>query len=317
MADALDSSHRVPDQPALGQAVLDHVAVALPEWRLGWPRYVRQLGGIWTSGAQTVGFAPSQLRFGNGARLELLAPHQPEANPFLARFLERSGPGIHHVTFKVPSLDDALQRISAAGLDVVDVDRSDPDWQEAFLRPSQAQGIVVQLAQATGSWESPPPPEFPEPGRPAASFLGLVHAVADLPAALELFSGLLDGTPVAKLQGPGWQAVELAWAGPLRIRLLAPEPESASPSPAAAQASLGAWLGGRPGRAHHLRFALAPEAPSLALPEARHVLVPGETLPADALLWVPGEANLGVQLVLVPAGDPPEGTREQSQEGPA
>jgi methylmalonyl-CoA/ethylmalonyl-CoA epimerase len=287
------------DAPAVSSfAVLDHVAVALPRWQDGWPRYVGQLGGRWSSGAEAPGFAPSQLRFANDARLELLAPHQPEANPFLATFLARSGPGIHHVTFKVADLDEALRRAQAAGLQPVDVNRSQPDWQEAFLRPSQAQGIVVQLAQASGSWSSPPPPGFPAPAEPPAAFLGLVHAVADLGAARRLFQDLLEGSPVAELHGPGWQALELAWAGPLRLRLVAADPTGA-PSADAAEAAVAAWLGGRPGRAHHLRFALPPDPPAGALPDARRHPVLGEPSGPAGVPWVPPEANVGAGLALV------------------
>jgi methylmalonyl-CoA/ethylmalonyl-CoA epimerase len=76
-----------------GPATLDHVAIAVERWADAWPRYAVGLGGAWSSGGFNVGFGPAQLRFANGARLEVLQPWQPEANPFLRRFLDASGPG--------------------------------------------------------------------------------------------------------------------------------------------------------------------------------------------------------------------------------
>src|SRR5580700_7494616 len=109
--------------PATGDGaatvVLDHVAVAVERWTDAWPRYVHQLGGTWHSGGVNSGFSPAQLSFGNGARVEILQPWEPESNPFLRRFLDSSGPGPHHLTFKVPDIEATLARVGDAGFDPV------------------------------------------------------------------------------------------------------------------------------------------------------------------------------------------------------
>jgi len=256
----------------IAAAVLDHVAIAVERWTDAWPRYVAELGGEWTSGGESIGFAPAQLRFANGMRLEVLAPNAVDQSDFLRRFLDTSGPGPHHLTFKVRDMDAALAEAEAAGFDPVGVDLRDPDWKEAFLHPKQARGVVVQLAEAHGEWSSPPPPGLPRRADPPASLDHVAHAVPDLDDGLALFAGLLGGAEEGRGQDEGARWVDLAWPGPGRVRVVAPTSDS---SPVAAA------LDGRPGRVHALAFTV----PSLAEHPPR--------------LVEPGD-NLGVRLVLHP-----------------
>ena len=57
------------------------------------------------------------------------------------------GPGIHHVTLKLPSLRAACDRAESLGYDIVGFNDANPHWQEAFLHPKQALGIVVQMVE--------------------------------------------------------------------------------------------------------------------------------------------------------------------------
>ena len=107
-------------------AVLDHVAVAVERWPDAWPTYAVELGGRWSSGGLNVGFGPAQLRYANGGRVEILQPWKAEDNPFLRRFLDRHGPGPHHLTFKVPDLVGALDLARDAGFAPVAVLMPDP-----------------------------------------------------------------------------------------------------------------------------------------------------------------------------------------------
>src|SRR5207249_7074352 len=152
----------IAGSPSIAGATLDHVALAVERWADAWPRYAVDLGGEWASGGQGPGFAPSQLRFANGAKLELIAPHRVEDNDFLRRYLDRHGPGPHHLTYKVADLAGALDAVRDAGFHPVGVDVSDRTWKEAFLHPAEACGVVVQLAQPSGAgWKTPPPHGLP------------------------------------------------------------------------------------------------------------------------------------------------------------
>ena len=130
-------------------AVLDHVAIAVPDWRAAEGRWREQLGGGRSSLGENAAFGSRQLQFANGAKLELLSPVDQDPSPdnFVRKFLQRFGSVIHHVTLKVPDLHEALDILCAAGLDAVDVRDDVEYWKEAFLRPSQVGGMVVQIAQ--------------------------------------------------------------------------------------------------------------------------------------------------------------------------
>ncbi len=127
-------------------AVPDHVAVAVPSIAAAGRRWRDELGGAWCSPPHSdgSGFATRQVWYHGGAKLELLEPEDDDG--FAAGFLQRFGARVHHLTLKVPALRPAVETICAAGYDVVDVDTSLDVWHEAFLRPSQVGGIIVQVA---------------------------------------------------------------------------------------------------------------------------------------------------------------------------
>lgn len=265
---------------------LDHIAIAAERHGDVWSRYVGDLGAQWVAGGAGTGFAPAQVRFAGGMRLEVLQPNDVEENDFLRRFLDRSGPGPHHLTFKLPDLDTAIENARTAGLEPVGIDRSDPGWQEAFLHPKQAFGIVIQLAQADHVWESPPPPGLPATRASSPAILTHVtHLVPDLTSAVELFETLLGGRPTGSFTPPAvaihGTKVDLQWSGPGRLRLL--QPEEGTPEHE--------WLGDRPGRMHHVAFAVA---------VADTDLFSDATPTGDGRLEIPPESNGGVRLILTP-----------------
>lgn len=67
----------------------------------------------------------------------------------IARFLEKRGPGIHHVCFAVDDLDDALERCRTAGLRLIDeAPRIGAEGKRiAFLHPSATGGVLVELSE--------------------------------------------------------------------------------------------------------------------------------------------------------------------------
>ena len=259
-----------------GAAELDHVAIALRDRAPFWPVFAGDLGGRWVGASETLGgFAFAQLRYANGMKVEAIEPFPSEADNFLVRFLASSGPGPHHLTFKVPDLEQMLGRAGSAGYEPTGVELTGEHWKEGFLHPRQATGVLVQLAWAAGEPETEVPPWLPPPrvGQ-AADLVHVAHAVADLDAALELFKGLLGGRSVDAGAGGGLGWVDLVWPGPGRLRLLAGDP-------------VAAWLGDRPGRVHHLAF---------------RVEDPGAVSGAEAQKgwWeVPAGPPLGTRLVLV------------------
>jgi methylmalonyl-CoA/ethylmalonyl-CoA epimerase len=267
----------------IADTLLDHVAVAVERHADAWPRYAGDLAGRWRSGGLGPGFAPAQLEYAGGKKIEILRPHRVEENDFLRRFLDRNGPGPHHLTFKVGNIDDALAEAAEAGYTPINVDLTDPTWKEAFLHPRDATGVLVQLAQSTGDWETPPPTDLPAARTPEpADLVHVAHAVASLDEGLRLFSSLLGGREEARGSTDHDRWVDVTWPAAGRIRLVAPSTEG---SP------LWSWLGGRVGRLLHLGFACTNPA---GVPDARAV---------GGSAWSVAPAhNLGTALVLVLPG---------------
>lgn len=136
------------------QSQIDHVAIGVQGLDTAERRWRDQLGGVIVARSDpAAGFNSRQLRYRGGGKLELIAPVELGDGSFMDRFLDKFGNRIHHVTLKVPDLHEALAVVASAGLDAVDVNDRNPAWQEAFLRPSQIGGLIVQIAQTNMSDE--------------------------------------------------------------------------------------------------------------------------------------------------------------------
>ena len=184
--------------------VFDHVAVAVPRLADAAPFLSGELGGIPDSGAvrSTGAFAWGTYRFEGGGSIEVLEPRG--AAGFVQRFLAERGSGIHHVTFKVPSLDEVCARAEAAGYGIVGRDDSDPEWREAFLHPKQALGIVVQFAQPGPADGPEPPPALPPAIQSAPSpliVLGLRMRCQSRERAITQWGQVLQGRMSEHLPG--------------------------------------------------------------------------------------------------------------------
>ena len=177
--------------------LLDHIAIAARRLADAPAVLVGALGGAPAYGAPSGPYRFYQWRFAGGGRIEVLEPASPDS--FLHRFLAQHGPGVHHVTFKVPSLEEACARAAAHGYQIVGHDDSDPEWAEAFLHPRQALGIVVQLAEVRGGSGGVPPPWPPPPGPPdpppAVTMLGLRMRARTRAHALGQWRDVLRGQP--------------------------------------------------------------------------------------------------------------------------
>jgi catechol 2,3-dioxygenase-like lactoylglutathione lyase family enzyme len=196
----------------------DHIAIGVPLIEDVLPFVVGELGGRPAGGGLTRAFAFRQWHFGGG-KLEILEPAGAPGG-FLHRFLERRGPGVHHVTLEVPDLDATCARAEAMGFTVVERDDSDPEWSEAFLHPKSAMSIVVQMAQVrrpqADAHELPivaPDPGDPEPGALGIELIGLRLAASSLRRAHDLWCDLLGGIG-RSIDG----ALEVRWPGsPMRL----------------------------------------------------------------------------------------------------
>ncbi|WP_251343262.1 methylmalonyl-CoA epimerase [Haloplanus halophilus] len=86
------------------------------------------------------------LDLGNGY-LELLEPTEDEGP--VARSLDRSGPGVHHVAFATADVAAALDVARDHGIDLVDEEPRPGAWGHdvAFLHPESTGGVLVEFVE--------------------------------------------------------------------------------------------------------------------------------------------------------------------------
>jgi len=93
---------------------------------------------------QDARFRWTYYRIGDASRVELIEPIA--ADTFLTDFLDRHGPGFHHVTLEVGDLDRLVEHLEAAGVTVVDRQAYE-GWTEAFVSPRNPTGALFQLME--------------------------------------------------------------------------------------------------------------------------------------------------------------------------
>jgi methylmalonyl-CoA/ethylmalonyl-CoA epimerase len=123
-----------------------HIGVAVPNLTEALAFYRDVLGIPPAKPERADGATIVSLRFGD-VDVELLEPVTDDSP--VARFLARRGPGIHHICFRVPDLDAALERCRQAGYRLIDeAPREGAGGHRiAFLHPKTTAGILLELTE--------------------------------------------------------------------------------------------------------------------------------------------------------------------------
>ena len=81
------------------------------------------------------------------SQVELLA--SDDRNTPIGKFLEKRGPGSHHICYRVPDLDQALEACKSAGYHLIDeVPRKGAGGRRiAFIHPKTTAGILLELTE--------------------------------------------------------------------------------------------------------------------------------------------------------------------------
>jgi methylmalonyl-CoA epimerase len=131
----------VPERPRIA-----HVGIAVTDLGAALAFY-RDVLGLEPHAPENVdGARILSLAFGE-SEIELLAPLEDDSP--IGRFLAKRGPGIHHVCFRVPDLDAALQACRAAGYRLIDeTPRTGAGGRRiAFVHPKTTAGILLELTE--------------------------------------------------------------------------------------------------------------------------------------------------------------------------
>jgi methylmalonyl-CoA epimerase len=84
------------------------------------------------------------------SHIELLSPLGPDTA--VGKFLARKGPGLHHVAYRVESVEDALATLAKAGMRLIDEQPRTGirNSRVAFVHPSSTGGVLTEIVQPAG-----------------------------------------------------------------------------------------------------------------------------------------------------------------------
>jgi len=125
----------------IGIAVRDlEAAIATYEALLQTPCYKRE--SVETEKVETAFF-----RAGD-SKVELLGATTPDS--VIATYLEKRGPGLHHIAFEVADVNAELERLTALGFTALTAipKRGADNKLIAFLHPKSSEGVLVELCQS-------------------------------------------------------------------------------------------------------------------------------------------------------------------------
>lgn len=127
---------------------LDHVAIAVTSIDGALPVLQAVTGGE-SSRRERVDSQGVELVFlGSGpGKLELLQPLAPDSP--VGRFLEKRGPGLHHIAYRVTDIRAALRDFADQGFELIDTEprTGAMGHQVAFLHPHSTGGVLIELVQ--------------------------------------------------------------------------------------------------------------------------------------------------------------------------
>jgi methylmalonyl-CoA/ethylmalonyl-CoA epimerase len=125
---------------------IEHVAIAVADLDVALATYQAVFGLVAAGEREVVASQKTEaVRLPIGeSNIELIAP---KGNESLARFLERRGPGLHHIAIEVENIEGAIAFLE--GLGVALIDRSPRVGAEghkvAFVHPKSTGGVLVEL----------------------------------------------------------------------------------------------------------------------------------------------------------------------------
>ena len=127
---------------------LDHVAIAVESIDASLPALELLTGSKATARERVESQNVDVVFIGTGStRIELIQP--TSADSTVARFLERRGPGLHHIAYRTPDIDAELARLEAAGVRLIDrtARPGAGGHRVAFIHPKSTGGVLVELVE--------------------------------------------------------------------------------------------------------------------------------------------------------------------------
>jgi methylmalonyl-CoA epimerase len=144
------------------RAVLDHIGIAVKDLSAALAFYRDSLG-LEVEAPEEVTSQHVRAHFVpvGESKLELLEATAPQSA--IARYVDKRGPGLHHITLRVDDIDAAVDQLRSRGVRMID-EQPRPGAEGstiAFIHPSSAHGVLIELKQPAIAHQSalrqPPP----------------------------------------------------------------------------------------------------------------------------------------------------------------
>lgn len=128
---------------------INHIGIAVQSLEATLPFY-RDLLSMPFKGSEEVAeqkVKVAMLQVGE-AKIELLEPTSPESP--VAKFLEKNGPGVHHIAYEVDDIEAAIAYMKGQGARMIDEQPRNGahGTRIAFVHPKSSQGVLTELCQS-------------------------------------------------------------------------------------------------------------------------------------------------------------------------
>ncbi|MFO7663052.1 MAG: methylmalonyl-CoA epimerase [Chloroflexota bacterium] len=127
---------------------INHIAIIVPELDEA-RRFWEEALGLTVARTQSVPAEGVDIAFlpVGASNVELLRPTDPDSG--VARFLEKRGPGIHHMCFEVDDIEATIARLREYEIQLINEEplTGHGGYRYAFVHPKSTGGVLVELYQ--------------------------------------------------------------------------------------------------------------------------------------------------------------------------
>ena len=127
---------------------LDHIGIAVESLEKGMDFY--KALGFENMGVEEVASEKVRtqlLKLENQANLELLEPTSDDS--VIKKFLEKRGPGVHHICLRVKNIDDVVKSLKSQGVRLInDIPKMGAhNCRIVFVHPASTGGVLLELSE--------------------------------------------------------------------------------------------------------------------------------------------------------------------------
>ena len=128
---------------------INHVAIAVPD--LDESIYFwKDVMGLELDHIENVPSQKSEVAFFPVGDSEIELVHPTDEDTGVSKFLERRGPGIHHLCFEVDDIAEALIQMKKKGTHLINEEPLElPGRKMAFVHPKSTGGVLIELYEIT------------------------------------------------------------------------------------------------------------------------------------------------------------------------